>query len=89
MTRSVILNVIGKVQGVGFRFYTLNAALQNNIVGFVKNQKDGSVYIEAKGESVDIEVFIDWCKFGPQWAKVDFVSVVDANINNYTNFEIR
>jgi len=87
--RSVIIKVKGKVQGVGFRYYTLKAALDNNIKGFVRNQGDGSVYIEAVGNIDDIEVFIDWCKVGPQWANVTNVLVSDSEIGSYSKFEVK
>ena len=89
MEKRVIIKVKGKVQGVGFRYYTLNAAKDNSIKGFVRNEGDGSVYIEAVGNTNDIEVFIDWCKIGPQWANVTNVLVSDAEIGNYTKFEVK
>ena len=67
MCKSVIIKVIGKVQGVGFRYYALSVTKKYNVNGIVKNKGDGSVYIEAVGNTKDIDAFIDWCKIGPQW----------------------
>jgi len=89
MIKKVIIKVKGKVQGVGFRYYTLNTAKENNIKGFVRNQADGSVYIEAVGNINDIDLFIDWCKLGPQWANVTNVLVSESEIGNYSKFEIK
>ncbi len=70
MLKAVIIQVFGRVQGVGFRFYTEQKAKELNIAGFVQNKGDGSVYIEAEGNADDLDAFVDWCKTGPRWAKV-------------------
>lgn len=83
-SKGVILKVYGKVQGVGFRFYTQKEALELGLKGFVQNKPDGSVYIEAEGESDKLERFILWCEEGPSWARVtkvekQFVPVLDRD----------
>ena len=72
--KAVILKVYGKVQGVGFRFYTQKKARELNLNGFVQNKTDGSVYIEAEGDSDKIELFCIWCNEGPSWARVTKVT---------------
>ncbi|MFT8339662.1 acylphosphatase, partial [Schleiferilactobacillus harbinensis] len=47
--RAVSLHVFGRVQGVGFRWLTKMVADQLGVTGFVKNEFDGSGYIEAAG----------------------------------------
>lgn len=42
--------VIGRVQGVGFRYYVLGAASEIGLVGWVRNRRDGSVEVIAEGE---------------------------------------
>jgi len=69
-TTAVTLKVYGKVQGVGFRFYTHKKALELNLKGFVQNKTDGSVYVEAEGGSDQLELFVLWCNEGPSWARV-------------------
>ncbi|MCD4774333.1 MAG: acylphosphatase [Bacteroidales bacterium] len=88
MKRSVIIKVIGKVQNVGFRFYAHKTAKTLNINGFVSNKVDGTVYIEAEGEEKDIEQFIDWCRIGPSWARVDNVQIQDSVVCGYNDFII-
>lgn len=70
MQKAVIIQVFGRVQGVGFRFYTEQKAHELNIAGFVQNKGDGSVYIEAEGAEAELEAFVDWCKKGPRWASI-------------------
>lgn len=48
---AISLEVYGIVQGVGFRYTTKMLADQIGIVGKVENRNDGSVYIEAQGDS--------------------------------------
>ena len=68
--KAVILKVYGKVQGVGFRFYTQKRAQELSLKGFVQNKTNGSVYIEAEGDADHLEKFILWCNEGPSWARV-------------------
>lgn len=84
-----ILNVTGRVQGVGFRFYTHKRAVELDIKGFVKNLPDGSVYIEAEGNADQLELFISWCNTGPSWARVSEVHQQDTPPSGFDNFTIR
>lgn len=89
MKRSYRIRVTGKVQNVGFRFYTQKTAMEFNIRGFVKNENDGSVYIEAEGESDALETFIHWCRKGPEWARVDDFNFQEQPLMKYKDFTIR
>lgn len=53
------ITVSGKVQGVFYRASTKEKAEQLGIKGFVRNQSDGTVYIEAEGEVSQLDAFID------------------------------
>jgi len=83
------IQIIGKVQNVGFRYYTQKKAIELNINGFVKNKLDGSVYIEVVGEETAVDEFISWCHIGPQWARVDSVQVRDIPIFEESIFGIK
>lgn len=89
MTKSVIITVYGKVQGVGFRFYTNKKAQELNIVGFVRNKPNGTVYIEAEGSENDLMTFIDWCNIGTQWARVTRIETQFVPVIGYTGFKIK
>ncbi|HEY4497069.1 MAG TPA: acylphosphatase, partial [Candidatus Paceibacterota bacterium] len=65
------LKIYGNVQGVFFRQSAKIKADELGIKGFVKNEPDGSVYIEADGDGEAVERFIDWCRLGPDSANVD------------------
>jgi len=84
-----IIRVYGKVQGVGFRYYTHKKAVEFNITGFVQNKSDGSVYIEAEGEEEKLDAFILWCNEGPGWARITKVNVQRTPPFSYHNFVVR
>ncbi len=87
--KTVSIQVSGRVQGVGFRYYTRKKAEECKVNGFVQNKTDGSVYIEASGETIDIDTFIDWCKQGPAWARVLDIRISELPVQEWDGFEIR
>jgi acylphosphatase len=48
----------GHVQGVGFRYTTLQVAKGYEVTGFVCNLSDGRVHLEAEGSKNEIEAFL-------------------------------
>ncbi|WP_199138477.1 acylphosphatase [Pedobacter sp. ASV12] len=86
--KHINIKVTGKVQGVFFRASTKAVADQMGVKGWVKNQKDGSVYIEAEASETILGLFLDWCKEGPEKSVVENVEVADGEIKNYRNFEV-
>lgn len=89
MRKHFNIRVSGRVQGVFFRASTKTSADQLNISGFVRNEPDGSVYIEAEGEEKKLEEFIDWCHKGPTSAQVDKVALSEMPVQDFQGFEIR
>lgn len=83
------IKVIGKVQGVWYRKSTLEEATRIGVKGFVKNEPDGSVYIEAEGTEQQLESLVSWCKKGPELARVDNCEVSESTVVNFTDFRIR
>ena len=81
--------VYGKVQGVFFRASTREQAQQLDIRGWVKNEADGSVRIEAEGEAAALQRLVAWCHQGPPPAQVTTVDVRSGEVVNYTEFEVR
>ena len=87
--RTVRLQITGRVQGVWFRASAKDAALSLGITGKVWNNPDDSVGAFAQGPEDKISEFIEWCKKGPQLAKVENVLVHEITEHmNFTSFEI-
>jgi acylphosphatase len=86
--KHINIRVTGKVQGVSFRATTKATADQMGVRGFVRNEKDGSVYIEAEGDDLLLEVFLEWCHEGSDRSKIENVIVEPGELKNYQNFEI-
>ena len=63
----------GRVQRVGFRWFTLEAAQREGMTGWVRNLPDGRVEILAEGESEALERFERAIRQGPPGARVDEV----------------
>ncbi|WP_109302350.1 acylphosphatase [Aquimarina sp. AU474] len=80
--------VTGTVQGVWYRKSTLEKALELNIKGFVKNQANGDVYIEAEGNDIQLQHLLDWCKVGPKFAKVSHVNAKEGDVLSFDDFKI-
>ncbi len=85
---TVAITVTGKVQGVWFRASTRNKALELEINGFVRNQPDGTVYIEAQGNTAQLKALLEWCKDGPTHAQVDEVEFEELSDKRFTDFLI-
>lgn len=86
--KHIDIKISGKVQGVSFRAVTKVVADQMGVRGMIRNEADGSVYIEAEGDDTLLEVFTDWCNEGTDRAKVEHVEVIPGELKNYQNFEI-
>jgi len=69
------VTIKGIVQGVNYRYYTMEKALQHNVMGWVRNLGNGDVEGCFEGEEGDVEALIDWCRIGPSRARVDEVIV--------------
>jgi acylphosphatase len=89
MKHSVTLTIHGHVQGVGFRYFVMQNALNYGINGFVKNQLNGNVYIEAEGQPEMLNLFINTCKQGPSHAWVEKVDVQYCPVQDFKGFEKR
>ncbi len=83
------ITIKGRVQGIGFRFYTMEAAYKYGVNGIVMNKDDDSVYIEAEGESEAVDDFLSWCQTGPLGATIEDVSYVEDEPIGFTSFEIK
>jgi acylphosphatase len=80
----------GRVQGVGFRFFTEAAATREGLDGWVRNLPDGRVEIEVAGDADAIARFDRTVRNGPSGARVSHVQV-DETVPSHsqTGFSIR
>ncbi|MFO7256703.1 MAG: acylphosphatase [Bacteroidota bacterium] len=83
------IRVTGRVQGVYFRASTRDIATKLKLRGFVRNEPDGSVYIEAEGSEEALDEFVAWCHHGPPAAIVKNVEVQEGPIQNMKPFDIK
>ena len=82
----------GIVQGVFYRVSTQQKANQIGIVGWVRNNHDGSVEALFEAEEDQIVEMLEWCKIGPENASVESLSVLSKEQIeelSYDTFEIR
>lgn len=83
------IKVIGLVQGVFFRASTQETARKLGINGWVRNEPDGSVQIEAEAPEVVIEDFLQWCNVGPENAEVTTVNFETKPLEGFSDFTIK
>lgn len=83
------ITVRGRVQGVSFRASTTEQAERLGLQGWVCNQPDGSVYIEAEGGEDALEALLDWLHEGPPAAEVARVDSESGMVAGFTGFHIR
>lgn len=84
------LTITGRVQGVGFRGSTMMVARQLGVVGFVRNQVDGSVYVEVQGKAEAVKSFINkMCDSPTPYGRVDHVDVSEHELSHYPDFNVR
>lgn len=81
--------ITGQVQKVGFRFQANLEAIRSNLRGFVRNEPDGSVYIEAEGEEDNLREFVAWCEEGPSRSYVESLDIKKGPVTGFTEFVIR
>lgn len=76
---SLRLRVVGRVQGVGFRYFALSEAQRRGLDGWVRNLTDGTVEVLASGPNAAVEAFVTACMRGPSSARVDNVEMALAD----------
>jgi acylphosphatase len=82
--------VSGRVQGVGFRYFALDAARREGLHGYVTNNEDGTVEAVAEGEAESVDRFERALRRGPSRSRVEQVMVDEVTPALTTSgFEIR
>lgn len=80
--------VSGVVQGVGYRFSTVEQAMQLGVTGWVRNLPDDRVEGVFEGTRAAVEEMIRWCYKGPRGAVVKDVIVEYEEPEGIREFEI-
>ncbi|MBI4050736.1 MAG: acylphosphatase [Candidatus Doudnabacteria bacterium] len=87
--REIFIKIFGDVQGVGFRYQTVQKARELNLTGWVRNAPDGSVEILAQGSKENLEKLAQWAKTGPKIAEVTDMQIEWREMSaSYSDFEI-
>ncbi len=89
MQKSLQIIVSGRVQGVGFRYFTRKVAMAKGLEGFVKNLSNGDVYIEVQGPQDRVASFTEEIKRGPILSRIDKMIVNEVILQEYSGFEIQ
>lgn len=85
MARTLVI-VSGRVQGVGYRWATLEEAERLGLSGSVRNEPDGTVRVEIEGERSD--ELIEWLRRGPRFAEVDNIELRDIPETGESGFKV-
>ncbi|BBN18832.1 acylphosphatase [Marchantia polymorpha subsp. ruderalis] len=89
LTKSVMVRIKGKVQGVFYRNWTVETAKQLGVDGWVRNNKDGSVEAVFSGKSAAVDSLLEKCEAGPPAAKVSNVEATPYKEDVPKGFERR
>lgn len=82
--------ITGRVQGVGFRNFTQMRARQLGVTGWVRNEDDGSVRLEAEGPRGALEDLAEAVQEGPRLARVEEVELDwDRATDEFEVFRVR
>ncbi|OOM74447.1 acylphosphatase [Clostridium puniceum] len=85
-----LINVDGRVQGVGFRYFTQIAANTLNLTGWCENLMNGKVQIEVQGSEQYVHLFIAKIKQGNTFCRVSNMELVNIPvINDEKKFSIK
>lgn len=74
------VNVSGRVQGVGFRFFVQQTALKMKVTGWVKNESDGTVSMEIQAEPQILDRLLEKIQQGNGYSKVTKMNSADLEV---------
>lgn len=82
--------ISGRVQGVGFRMFVLEAARRHKCLGWVRNLPDGRVETEAEGNEDALTELLTELYRGPVLSRVEDIDVTwSSGEQTYEDFQIR
>ncbi|MDH6098075.1 acylphosphatase [Anabaenopsis sp. FSS-46] len=81
--------ISGRVQGVGYRYATVDTATQLGLTGWVRNLPDNRVEAVFEGARVVVEQMVRWCHTGPPAAVVKDVVLEYEKPQGLRGFEVK
>ena len=72
-TKAVHARILGRVQRVGFRYWTIDEAVSRGLDGWVRNRRDGTVEAVFIGPAQEVDDMLTACGNGPPAALVNCV----------------
>ncbi len=88
-TRAIRATVAGRVQGVGFREAARRRATPLGVLGWVRNEADGTVGVHAEGPDEAVSAFLDFLAGGPRGAAVERVESRQVPVEGHEQFAVR
>ena len=88
---AVEISITGRVQGVGFRYFTYRAAQGLGLRGWVRNMPDGSVLVRALGPADQLSALRGKLRKGPSFSRVDELVETALEVEDlagFTHFEV-
>lgn len=86
--KTLKVNIFGRVQGVGFRYFAQKTALAHQINGSVKNEPDGSVTLKITAQADQLEVFLRAIEVGNGFSRVDCMSIEEVALAEFNDFRV-
>ncbi|HEY1853877.1 MAG TPA: DNA polymerase ligase N-terminal domain-containing protein [Solirubrobacterales bacterium] len=87
--KAVRATVGGAVQGVFFREATRCRAEELGVLGWVRNEDDGTVRVHAEGDRAAVDLLLELLREGPRGAEVSAVAVEEVKPEGHEQFAIR
>ena len=89
MTVARHLIIHGRVQGVWYRAWAVQAARELGLTGWIRNRRDGTVEAVVQGEAAAVLKFAELARTGPPHAAVERIDARDADPEPLATFEKR
>ena len=87
--KRLAITVSGRVHGVGFRFFSRDAADRLGLTGWVRNTHNKTVELEVQGEETLLDFLCEKVRHGPSFAHVEGVTIKEIPVQaNETSFDI-
>ena len=88
--KAYVLLIAGRVQGVGFRWFTEREARSREVRGYARNLEDGRVEVLAQADAETLDVFVETLHRGPRASRVEDIQKMPVEVDEaLTGFHVR